>query len=193
MPTTIRIGAGDRPAILNGALGPASPKPQRFRLLKPKLIRMIAAAARATPIRSILHLGAALIRLEPEAQQENNGRDRDQDAEGRAPADRGAENAADHECQNAGAGARRTQRAQRRRLLLALVVLGDERHQRRHDHGAGRAAQRLGRDHQIGGRAEGHQHLRAAEHDHRGAEDCSAPKRWVSLAPSMTKPATSIE
>ena len=35
--------------------------------------------------------------------------------------------------------------------------------------------------------------LRSAEHDDGHAENAKAPKRWVSLAPSMTKPATSIE
>ncbi len=117
-----------------------------------------------------LHFGAAPIRLEPEAQQKHDRGHHDQNSEGRAPADIGAEHATDHEGQNARAGARRAQRAQRRGLLLALVILGDQRHQRRHDHGAGRAAEGLSRDHHVRSRAEGHQHLRAAEHDHRHAE-----------------------
>jgi hypothetical protein len=40
------IGAGDRPSRSNGALAVASATPHPFRLLKPKLIRMIADAAR---------------------------------------------------------------------------------------------------------------------------------------------------
>ena len=67
-----------------------------------------------------LHIRAPLIGLEAEAQKENDGRDGDQNSEGRAPADIGAQNAADHERQHAGAGARRAQRAQRRRLLRPL-------------------------------------------------------------------------
>ena len=66
---------------------------------------------------------------------------RDQDAECRAPADIGAEYAADQERQHAGAGARRAQRAQRRRLLPPAVVLGDERDERRHDDRPRRAGQ----------------------------------------------------
>ena len=57
MPITIMIGAGDRPRRSNGALGVASPRPQRFRLLKPKLMRTMAAAARRTPTRSIFTSG----------------------------------------------------------------------------------------------------------------------------------------
>src|SRR5580765_5892529 len=53
----MKIGAGERPNKLNGAFGVASPNPQRLRLLKPKLIRMIAAAAKTTPTRSIFTSG----------------------------------------------------------------------------------------------------------------------------------------
>ncbi len=41
----------------NGAPGRATPNPQRFRLLKPKLIRMMAAAASTTPTMSICTSG----------------------------------------------------------------------------------------------------------------------------------------
>ena len=53
MPITIITGAGDRPKRSKGAPGRATPRPQRLRLLKPKLIRMMAAAASTTPTRSI--------------------------------------------------------------------------------------------------------------------------------------------
>jgi hypothetical protein len=57
IPTTIRIGAGERPRRLNGAFGVASASPHPFRLLKPKLIRRMAAAARTTPTMSIVTSG----------------------------------------------------------------------------------------------------------------------------------------
>jgi len=57
MPTTIISGAGDRPRRSNGAPGRTKPRPQRFRLLNPKLIRMIAAAASTTPTISMLMCG----------------------------------------------------------------------------------------------------------------------------------------
>jgi hypothetical protein len=53
MPITIITGAGDSPKRSNGAPGRATPRPQRFRLLKPKLIRMTDAAASTTPTMSI--------------------------------------------------------------------------------------------------------------------------------------------
>ena len=54
IPITIISVAGESPAIVNGALGPATSNPHRLRLLNPKLIKMIAVAASATPTRSIL-------------------------------------------------------------------------------------------------------------------------------------------
>jgi hypothetical protein len=53
MPITIITGAGDRPNRSNGAPGRATLRPQRLRLLKPKLIRMTDAAASTTLTRSI--------------------------------------------------------------------------------------------------------------------------------------------
>ena len=177
-PPRSRSARGTGRAGRTARSGVASARPQRFRLLKPKLMRMMAAAARTTPTKSICTSGRAVVGLEAEAQQKDDGRDGDQNSERRTPADEGAEDAADDERQHAGAGARRTQRAHRRRLLASVVVLGDERHQRRHDHGAGRAAEGLRRDHQGRGRAECHQHLRGAEQDDGGAEHA---RRAVAL------------
>ena len=53
------IGAGDTPSRSNGAAGRASSTPQLRRLLKPKMIRMIAAADRITPNTSIFTSGLA--------------------------------------------------------------------------------------------------------------------------------------
>ena len=55
------IGAGDRPAMSNGAPGRAMPRPQRFRLLKPIVIMMIDAAASTTPARSIRTSGRGVV------------------------------------------------------------------------------------------------------------------------------------
>jgi hypothetical protein len=54
---TIMTGAGDRPTMSKGAPGRASPSPQPFRLLKPRLISRMAAAARITPTTSICTSG----------------------------------------------------------------------------------------------------------------------------------------
>ncbi len=56
-PVTIISGAGDMPRMLKGAAGRATPRPQRFRLLKPKTIMMIAVAASSTPTMSIFTSG----------------------------------------------------------------------------------------------------------------------------------------
>ena len=85
------------------------------------------------------------------------------------------------------------QRSERRRLLLAAVVLGDEGDERGNDHRRRRAAQGLGRDHDACIGADGHQRLRDAEGDDRGAKDPKGAKPLTVLAPSMTKPATIIE
>ena len=55
-------------------------------------------------------------------------------------------------------------------LLLAVVVVGDQRHERRHQGRAGHAGQHLRGEHEVGDRAEGHQHLCDAEQRHHGAE-----------------------
>ena len=57
MPTTIIAGAGDSPTMSNGADGRASARPHPLRLLKPKLMRMIAVAASSTPTKSICTSG----------------------------------------------------------------------------------------------------------------------------------------
>ena len=57
MPTTIITGAGDKPTMSNGADGRASAMPHPLRLLKPKLMRMIAVAASTTPTKSICTSG----------------------------------------------------------------------------------------------------------------------------------------
>ncbi len=174
----MKIGAGERPSRLKGALAVANPKPQRFRLLKPKLMQNDGRGRQDDAGHVDLHLRASLIGLQPETQEEDKRGDRDEQPERRPPADKGAENAADQECQNAGAGARGTQRAQRGGLLTSFVVLRDQRDQRRHDHGARGAAERLRGDHQIRRRAERHQDLRRAEHENGHAEN---PKRPVTL------------
>ena len=56
-PTRIMTGAAEMPIRLNGAAGRAKNRPQALRLLKPKLIRMIAEAASTTPTPSILTSG----------------------------------------------------------------------------------------------------------------------------------------
>jgi hypothetical protein len=103
--------------MLAGAFCVATITPHLLRLLKPKLMRMIAAAARTTPTPSIVTSGRPLVGLETEAQQENNGRDDDQNSEYRTPADIGSKDAADHECQDARRGASGAQRTHRCRLL----------------------------------------------------------------------------
>ena len=109
MPITIITGAGDRPNRSNGAPGRATPRPQRLRLLKPKLIRMIGRRGQHHAHEVDPHVRAAFVRLQLEAQEEHDRRDHDQKPEHRAPADEGAEQPADQERRDAGGGARRAQ------------------------------------------------------------------------------------
>jgi hypothetical protein len=72
-----------------------------------------------------LDLRAALVAFKAETQQKDHRRERDENAEGGAPADIGPEDAADEKRRDAGAGVRRTERTQRRCLLGLVIVLGD--------------------------------------------------------------------
>ena len=149
MPTTIKIGAGDRPRRSNGALGRRQSQAPPVQIVEAEADEDDGRRRQNDADHVDLHIRPPRVGLEAEAQKENDGRNGDQNSECRAPADEGAQNAADHERQHAGGGARRTQRAHRRRLLTSFVVFGDERHQRRHDHRAGRAAEGLRRDHRL--------------------------------------------
>jgi len=97
---------------------------------------------------------------------------------------------ADQKGQHPSARPRRTERAERGGLLLAVVLIRDQRDQRGDQRRARDTCQKLGGQHMGGGRAEGHQHLGPAEQRHDGAETYTAPNRWVNFAPSMTKAAT---
>jgi hypothetical protein len=81
---------------------------------------------------------------ETEAQEENEGGNSDQNPEGWPLADECAEDAANDKCQHAGNGTRRTKRAHGGRLLAPCVILGDQCHQRWHDHSPDCAAKGLG-------------------------------------------------
>ena len=127
------------------------------------------------------HILPAFVRLQPEAQEEHDRRDHDQEPEHGAPADEGAEHAADQERRDAGGGARRSQGAHGGRLLPAVIVVGDQRDQRRHDHRRGEADQALRRQHHGRDRAERHQHLPDAEQRHHDAEDARRPEALDEL------------
>jgi hypothetical protein len=65
------------------------------------------------------------------------------------PPDEGAEHSAYYESRDTGARARRAERAQGGGLLNAMVILRDQRDQRRNERRAGQAAQQLRGQHQI--------------------------------------------
>jgi hypothetical protein len=138
MPITIIGNAGDRPKTSNGALGRAKPNPHRFKLLKPKLIRRIAAAASKTPTMSMPTSGlprpgfnqklSARTTADNTIRMPNAGRQ-----PMKVPSTPLIRNAATPT-------PARAERAQGRGLLQALVVLGDQRNQRWHERRAGQAA-----------------------------------------------------
>ncbi|GCC44084.1 hypothetical protein chiPu_0028339, partial [Chiloscyllium punctatum] len=72
-----------------------------------------------------LDVGAAAVRLQAKAQQEDDRRHRDQDSERRPPADIGSKHSADHECEHAGSRTRRAERAEGRGLLAPGIIASE--------------------------------------------------------------------
>src|SRR5208283_120290 len=136
-PTTIIIGAGERPKISNGAAGRTSSSPQFRILLKPRL----------RP-------------LELEAKHQDCGSVNNQEPERHSPTDIPFQRADDQECQHPRHSTRRTEPAQRLRLLLASIVIGYENDQRGDQSGSRQTGQTLCGEHNGGGRANYHCHHR---------------------------------
>ena len=181
MPMTIMTGAGDRPRMSNGAPGTRHAEPPAVQVVEAEADEDDGGRREHHPHQVDLDLRPALSRFQLEAQEEHDRREADQYPENRTPADEGAEHPADDEGRHPGAGARRTQGSHGRRLLLTMVVVGDQRHQRGHDHCRGEAGKELGGEHDHGDRAEGHEHLGHAEQPDHRAEDDHRPEALTEL------------
>src|SRR5262249_55066244 len=132
------IGAGDKRSTENGALSSATSGPHFWRLLKPNRMSAIAVADRTNPTRAILMLcwrgvgvrgggGRGAI-----AREENDARQQHDQPIRIAPAQRSGEEPGDDEGERAGDRRDARQHPQRRFLLPAVVVRGDQHHERRY-------------------------------------------------------------
>src|SRR5260370_28154049 len=117
-------GGGERPRMSKGAPGRANPSPHRFKLLKPKLISTMDAAARTTPSPSICTWGRPASPFSRKLSKKDDGCNHHQHAARRPPADERPQYAPNQKCRHAGTGASRTERAQRRGLPPPPLVVG---------------------------------------------------------------------
>src|SRR5215472_12007518 len=165
IPTRMKIGAGDNRSSENGAAASATSGPHVWRLLKPSRMNAIAAAERTTPEKINTDAGLARDRRQAETQDEDDDRQDDDQPVRVAPAQGRREEAGDDEGDSAGDRGDTGQHAQRRCLLPAVVVRGDQHHQRRNERGGGNSRDRLGNVHHARVGAGRHQTHRDAVRD----------------------------